>query len=112
MIATSAKLAELLEAASPGSWSVLDVWTTGGDIMVHADRKSVAVVAEENARPNAELIAAVPDLARLVLTLSEALESAQSLPLLMKDWDKSSRNAAYDNIRAALAAVEELEKEL
>ena len=110
MIATSAKLAELLEAASPGSWSVLDVWTTGGDIMVHADRKSVAVVAEENAMPNAKLIAAAPALARLVLTLGDALSdlTVRVDSAISVQAQRSLLMLATDKARAALADAEAL----
>ena len=38
-----------------------------------------------------------------VEALVKALNRAQTMPLLMKSWDHSSRIAAYDEIQAALA---------
>ena len=53
-----------------------------------------------------EAEAALPrkrDMARAGQALAEALKRAQNLPLLMKTWEKSSRDNAYENIQAALA---------
>ena len=64
-----------------------------------------------------------PALAGMVVQLAKALEKAkamlsrtQSMPLLIKAWEKSSRNNAHDQIATAigdiddaLAALDELE---
>jgi hypothetical protein len=46
-------------------------------------------------------------LAGLVAELYEALSRAQTMPLLIKTWEKSSRNNAYDSIQATLRACED-----
>ena len=40
--------------------------------------------------------------------LIKVLERCQSMPLLMKTWDKTSRDAAYDEIQAALIEARKL----
>ena len=107
MIATTAKLTELLEAASPGPWEVrevgggsVEVWRIGGGFVasVHFLRDSE--------RPNATLLAAAPDLARLVLTLETALEE-----IAQTQGDAKHQMHCHKQRRAAveaLAAVEEL----
>ena len=40
--------------------------------------------------------------------LIATLERCQSMPLLMKTWDKASRDAAYDEIQAVLTTARKL----
>ena len=40
--------------------------------------------------------------------LIATLERCQSMPLLMKTWDKASRDAAYDEIQDALTQARKL----
>ncbi len=44
----------------------------------------------------------------VAIKLAAALKRAQNMPLLMKTWEKASRDNAYDTIQEALAAWEAL----
>ena len=92
MIATTAKLRELLGVASPGPW-------TWGDVTVETENAEIRLASDMDAK----LAALAPDLARLVLELSDKLERTASALELAEDC------AEVQDARAALAAVEELE---
>ncbi len=88
---TTAKLRELLEAASPGPW-------TWGDVTVKTQNAEIRLASDMDAK----LAAAAPALARLVLELSEALEAEAARLLRMQ-------TSLMATSESALAAVEELE---
>lgn len=98
-IATSAKLGgraglqELLGAASPGPWEY-------GDVTVTTQNAEIRLASEMDAK----LAAAAPDLARLVLDLAEALDSAAALC----SSDSDPEGSIWSQAQATLAAVEEL----
>lgn len=112
MIATSAKLRELVEAASPGPW-----WNESG--VIHAPLPNGGThhpltvyegeytIGDPNATGN--LAALAPALARLVLSLAEALEHLYELSNLPADIPYYEMRDALFAASAALAAVKELE---
>lgn len=106
MIATSAKLAELLEAASPGPWRAVLSYPENDKpehtVLGDGDRTVVAHAVQEG---NGKLAALAPALARLVLELSDEFQYMTGM--LEEGGMPSGSDLA--NAREALAAVEKLE---
>ena len=92
MIATTAKLVELLEAASPRPWAF--------DVRVVVIMDSRGDEIEEPA--DLKLAALAPDLARLVVTLAEEGSA------LVQELDGHPEGLCMCDFCKALAAVEEL----
>ncbi len=103
------RVKELLAAASPGPWRVEKKEPYRGpfDHKLYCGN-DLPFAFGIGGMSNARLAALAPLLAEELVASQEALARVQSLPLLMKSWEKSSRDAAYDEIQAALR-LEKLE---
>ena len=116
MTTTTAKLTELVEAATPGPWTVRhqdvdgDAYTDemGTGLGLEIDGPPEPMLRGQFAKSaDARLAAAAPALARLVVSLAEALTDVAERHTSHPDGECICRE--HQHARLALAAVEALE---